>query len=412
MKGKFEYVARHYLSTYAIPQYHVNLPLPVLPPDIIVVIPAYYEDNITSTIDSFLCNISPYYVEIIVVLNYPENASEEIKEFHRVQWRDMTKKYAEETRVMVLPAFELPSKKAGVGLARKIGMDEAIRRFLHTSNEGIIVSCDADCVVKSDFLFKVHDCFRKTDAEALTLNFCHQTGDIAWLDSIHQLTADYELHLRYLRNGIAWAGHPYAYHTIGSSMAVKAGAYCSVNGMSVRKAGEDFYFLHKFMKRGTLRTCTDACVYITPRISQRVPFGTGHAISCALKENRSAIYTYPVEAFMQLKHDISYLREYCLNLLPIPYGKIHPSWKKLISPGKFTSWQKDVSMHGKEIWEKEKRFYTHLDLLQVIRFLNECSYNKKKEVKEEARRLLSFLQYDFSGSSLLECYRILDTHCC
>jgi hypothetical protein len=42
----------------------------------------------------------------------------------------------------------------------------------------------------------------------------------------------------------------YAYHTVGSAMAVKAYQYVKVGGMNRRQAGEDFYFIQKLVHSG------------------------------------------------------------------------------------------------------------------------------------------------------------------
>src|SRR5690606_25563210 len=56
---------------------------------------------------------------------------------------------------------------------------------------------------------------------------------------------DYEIFLRYYALGLQYAAYPYAFQTVGSSMAARASIYASIGGMNRRKAGEDFYFLHK-----------------------------------------------------------------------------------------------------------------------------------------------------------------------
>ena len=49
-----------------------------------------------------------------------------------------------------------------------------------------------------------------------------------------------------------YARSPYAFHTIGSTMAVSANHYAKVRGFPKREAGEDFYLLNKLAKVKTL----------------------------------------------------------------------------------------------------------------------------------------------------------------
>jgi hypothetical protein len=78
------------------------------------------------------------------------------------------------------------------------------------------------------------------------------TGLTSLDSNVARAITSYELHLRYLVHAMRWAGHPFAYQTVGSSMAVRRKAYLSLGGMNTRQAGEDFYFLQKFIEVGSL----------------------------------------------------------------------------------------------------------------------------------------------------------------
>jgi hypothetical protein len=83
--------------------------------------------------------------------------------------------------------------------------------------------------------------------------------------------------------GMKYAASPYAFHTIGSTMAVSASHYAKVRGFPKRAAGEDFYLLNKLAKvGGVLELASDsdcAPLEIEARRSDRVPFGTGAAVN-------------------------------------------------------------------------------------------------------------------------------------
>src|SRR5204862_3217619 len=111
------------------------------------------------------------------------------------------------------------------------------------------------------------------------------------------------LHLRYYIQALRYAGFPHAHHTIGSCMAVRAGEYRQQGGMNKRKAGEDFYFLHKIIPLGGFGDLTGTTVYPSPRPSDRVPFGTGKAVRENLPGRQ--IKTYPLDAFLDLKQMIA-----------------------------------------------------------------------------------------------------------
>ena len=71
------------------------------------------------------CHVNEAKIEIIVVLNQPESQNA-IQSYHELQRKElMGLKATGAIEILDLPVFSLPNKAAGVGLARKIGMDEA-----------------------------------------------------------------------------------------------------------------------------------------------------------------------------------------------------------------------------------------------------------------------------------------------
>jgi hypothetical protein len=89
----------------------------------------------------------------------------------------------------------------------------------------------------------------------------------------------YEMGLRWYVLGLRWAGSPYAYHSIGSTIAVRSDAYAVVRGFPKRLAGEDFYLLNKLGKVGSVVRPDGDRVAIRARASDRTPFGTGRALA-------------------------------------------------------------------------------------------------------------------------------------
>jgi hypothetical protein len=249
---------------------------------IVVVVPCYDEPDIAGAL-KFLsdCDRPRCGVEIIVVVNSAGDASAAVKERNRKS-ADEARKYA---HVIHMP--DLPPKHAGVGLTRKIGMDEALRRL---DDEGIIVNFDADCGCDANYLQAIEQHFAKQpETPGCSIYFEHPPG-----------AADlYELHLRYYVQALRYAGHPHAFHTIGSCMAVRAKVYMEQGGMNKRKAGEDFYFLQKVIALGNYSDLVRTRVVPSARESHRVPFGTGKAVADQL--GGKPALTYPVEAFEDMK---------------------------------------------------------------------------------------------------------------
>jgi hypothetical protein len=178
----------------------------------------------------------------------------------------------------------------GVGLARRIGCDLALALYARGQLEDPFIYCtDADAELPAGY-FGVG--LEQPDAAGLLFSFWHEPGSDADIDAA---TAVYELGLRYYVHGLASAGSPFAYHSIGSTLAVQANAYAAVRGFPKRLAGEDFYLLNKLAKVGALRRVDALNVRLASRASLRTPHGTGvRAVELAsLAQLDSAPFYHP-----------------------------------------------------------------------------------------------------------------------
>lgn len=293
-----------YLDRYAYPGPAISRP-PRSGTGMIVVIPCYNETEVLLSLNSlYNCSKPGCEVEIIVVVNHGEDVAEHIKRCNEdtaqkvALWAKDHIKYP----CHVIRAYDLKPKKAGVGLARKIGMDEAVRRF-ETLNEknGIIVCFDADCLCSTNYLEAIYKNYaRNPETRSALVYFEHLTGEDT-LPEIKSTIVSYEIHLRYYVRALEMANYPFAYHTVGSCITVTSETYQKYGGMNQRKAGEDFYFLHKIFPGGNISNITDTTVFPSPRISERVPFGTGKAIIDILKNPETEYVTYNPKIFFDLK---------------------------------------------------------------------------------------------------------------
>ena len=288
----------------------ITFPLPSQA-KIIVVIPCYNEPHLLTTLHSLhACDPPRYPVEVIVVVNEAAQAPADVTRRNQqtvAETHHWTQQHgASLLGVQVIYVDDLPPKHAGVGLARKIGMDEALRRFVAVDYDGWIVCLDADCEVAENYLTVLEQEFLEHTPNSATVYFEHRLSSINDAE-LRQGIIHYELFLRYYVNGLRYAEFPYAMHTVGSSMAVRATVYARTGGMNRRKAGEDFYFLHKVAPHGGLRQITKTVVYPSARVSQRVPFGTGRAQAEWLRGERRP--TYHPTTFEELKTFFSFVSD-------------------------------------------------------------------------------------------------------
>jgi len=172
--------------------------------------------------------------------------------------------------------LEMPLKGGGVGLARRIGLDLALTRIAPLSADPILVCLDADTLVRPDYLHALVNHFAVSRCGAAVIPFIHQQGPSPEADRI---ITRYELFLRSYVFGLALAGSPYAFHSVGSAMACRASAYVMIGGMNSRAAGEDFYFLQQLARTVGVEQLSGTVVHPSPRSSHRVPFGTGRSVT-------------------------------------------------------------------------------------------------------------------------------------
>ena len=182
-----------------------------------------------------------------------------------------------------LPRHFLPEGQ-GVGLARKIGNDLALA--LHAAGRIAspwIHNTDADTLLANDYFDQTEPIAADGNAAALYF-FEHRFSDDEGLALAARL---YEISLRYYTLGLAWARSPYAYEAMGSCIAIRPEAYAAVRGFPRKNAAEDFYVLDKLAKVGSIVRLAGTPLLLEGRLSDRVPFGTGKALSDLVSKKKA-----------------------------------------------------------------------------------------------------------------------------
>lgn len=348
---------------------------------LIVVIPCFNEPDLVSSLKSLtLCNRPDKNVEVIVVINSGTNHSEEIKNQNQKSLSEMNEwlKTVDQKFISFKSIFvdDLPSKHAGVGLARKIGMDEAVARFDKVGFDGIIVCFDADSLCDPNYLTEIENHFQKNPkSPGCSLYFEHPIEGDEHSPEIYQAITEYELHLRYYNQALRFCKLPYAFHTIGSSMAVRSSAYQKQGGMNKRKAGEDFYFLHKIISLGNFTELNSTRVIPSPRISDRVPFGTGRAMGEYVNTNSKQYLTYNFQSFDLIKEWV----EKIPDLFQDDFENLHWSEKnqiasadliKFLESENFAAGLAEIRKNSPSQESFVKRFYVWFDAFRVLKLVH------------------------------------------
>jgi hypothetical protein len=396
------------------------------PPDnntgIIVVVPAFNEPGITELLDSLAkCDEPECNVEIIVIVNAPADAGDEICLNNKTcisnieSWKKDNRSFF---RLYYFDAGQPSIKGWGVGLARKTGMDEAIRRFDSIERPGgVIASLDADCTVeKNYFMALFSELYRSRHNKACSIYFEHPITGNDFSAGVYNFIIQYELHLRYYLQGLKYAGFPFAFHTVGSSMAVKAVLYTGCGGMNRKQAGEDFYFIQKLMPGGGYFALNSTTVYPSPRESSRVPFGTGTAITGLKESNGNNYMTYNIEAFKELRYLFSSISKlYSSDNTQISsFGNsLPPGLKTFFREDEFLTAITEIKENTSGPDSFSKRFCTWFNMFRIVKYMNHvstCMFDKQS-ISEAALMLMKIAGNKIGLTApmeLLEYYRSLE----
>jgi len=267
----------------------------------VVIIPAYKE-SITFIERFFTSALALQNVLVIAVINQPDNDKNHTPQEDLYQqslalgsvcWQNhnLTLLCIDETNSLLLLVdrytVAIPENQ-GVGLARKIGADIALKLMsLNLITSRWLYSSDADAHLPNNYFSSLqhvdHNCV------VSCFNFDHKSDNLA----VHQANQLYQTALQYYVAGLYYAGSSYTFYTIGSVLAFDGSAYAMARGFPKRSAGEDFYLINKLAKLGEVQFIVDCKILIEARTSDRVPFGTGPAVSKILAlQNQGKPYCY------------------------------------------------------------------------------------------------------------------------
>lgn len=345
---------------------------------IFVVIPSYAEEKLNDTLNSLAsCLPIETMVSVVVVINGKHDDTPDQTLLNQRGFEAVNQLQATSAHIqwVAIDATGLHDKNAGVGLARKIGMDAVILHVASSGGNPALVCLDADCIVAKDYLVRIEAEFYQSSAQVASLEFSHPVDENTDL-VLRKGIAEYEVYLEYYRLGLHYAGYPFYHHTVGSSMACKALPYARSGGMNQRKAGEDFYFLHKLFPHYPFTAISGPMVFPSCRISTRVPFGTGRFQQKWVEDGSDRYFRYNPDCFRFLK---IFLEE-CREFLEDGPSKERTDFARFRSahPGSEAWWKETdlisdlvrIRASSNKTGQRFKAFYSWFDGLAVLRFVH------------------------------------------
>jgi len=375
---------------------------------IVVVIPCYNEPDVVAAVASmYQCEIPTFFsVEVIVVVNSSELSNPDILEQNILSINQLTifvqNQQRADIHTYIIHEPALKHKDAGVGLARKIGMDEAVRRFLKINNpQGIVTGYDADCTCSENYFIEIYNYLFHSSLHGCSIHFEHP------ITNEDSNIVKYETYLRYYKLSFQYTCHPFAYHTIGSSFAVKAEHYCKQGGMNKKKAGEDFYFLQKIIENQNYGELTTTTVYPSGRPSDRVPFGTGAAIQKMIDNQIDSYPTYSFHAFHALREFFIFIIQN--EELEEIYKKVHISIRNFLETIDWENKWDEIKGNSSSNKQRIQRFFRWFNAFTVLKYLNfaHSGYFEKEDVFKSTMELLKILHVNSLQLSHSEKFEML-----
>ena len=338
-----------------------------------IVIPSYGESNhILQTLSSINKNNILLLKEtlVIVVINNSSKTKNTIKNDNKKS-HHILKKSKFNFSLGIIDAytkkFHLPSKHAGVGLARKIGMDLSIKYL--KNEKSILFSTDADTIVSNLYIETVFNYFNKENIGAAVVGFQHRSSKHR---TIEINIKNYEKFLLSTAEKISKAGSPYGYVSMGSTMICTVDSYISIGGMTRKKATEDFYFLQELAKYCGVHSISEILVFPSARPVSRVYLGTGFRMKQAIEGEKINNLYYSEQAFILLRKWINLgISSWKINIVELieKTTKINEKLKEfIINEGIEQIWE---NLQSSSPTERHfiQQFHRWFDNLKTIRLL-------------------------------------------
>jgi len=271
------------------------------------------------------------------------------------------------------PGLEMPLKGGGVGLARRIGLDLALSRIDPRNRDAILVCLDADTLVQPDYLPALQDHFAASRCGAAVIPFIHQQAPSP---EAGRIISRYELFLRGYVFGLALAGSPYAFHSVGSAMACRASAYVKIGGMNSRAAGEDFYFLQQLARTVGVEQLNGTVVHPSPRASHRVPFGTGRSVTRMQTGGEGEQRFYHPSCFRVLAAWLTLIADHIDadgNFLRLQAREISPDLEAFLELNRFEEIRWKLRRNNPDRGALIKAFHGWFDGLKTMKLIHHLS---------------------------------------
>ena len=341
-------------------------------PSLCIAIPAMDElDFLPATLDALSAQDTKLHFEVYVCVNQPDEfwslpekktVCENNQELLRFLYS--YKNFPLHVLDYASPGHGWKGKKSGVGFARKVLFE---RILSECEPKDILVSLDADTLVKPHYLQSVADQFeRNPNMNALAVPYYHPLADGD--ETRNRAMLRYEIYMRNYAVNLLRINSPYGFTALGSAIAMRADSLRKIGNITPLQSGEDFYLIQKFCKMGGLSLFNTECVYPAGRYSDRVPFGTGPAMQTGANGVWDSYPIYHHSFFNPVREAYGKLKELYENRFPIVENDFLLFLQK--DQNKPDIWQ-EIRHNVSDYPHFVKAFHQKADGLRILQYVRE-----------------------------------------
>ena len=341
-------------------------------PAVRIAIPAMDElDFLPATLDALSMQDTSFLFEVYVCVNQPDDYWNIPQKKVICENNQKLLTYLHDYKSLSLHILDYASpgngwkgKKRGVGFARKVLFE---RILSECDPKDIIVSLDADTLVKPHYLQSVAECFeRNPKVNALAIPYYHPLVEND--ETRNRAMLRYELYMRNYAINLLRIQSPYGFTALGSAIAMRADALQKIGNITPLQSGEDFYLVQKFCKMGGLSLFNTECVYPAGRYSDRVPFGTGPAMQTGANGIWDSYPIYHHSFFKPIREAYDNLKELYENRFPLAENGFLRFLQK--DQNKPDIWQ-EIRCNVSDYPHFVKAFHQKADGLRILQYVRE-----------------------------------------
>ena len=340
----------------------------------IIVIPCYNEfDYIFDTLASINKQKSNLLEDtlVIIVINNSESDHLNVKENNNKTHQSLIKKKYKYDFISIdcfSSKYQITKNVAGVGYARKIGLDFALEYALNSKS--VLCCLDADTLIDDKYLDKISYNYVINKIDVGIINFKHQKSNNPILE---QGIRRYENILKEIAQNIEKTGSPYGYVSMGSTITCNVKSYVACGGMNTKKATEDFYFLQSLAKYTKIEKIKDILVFPSSRNENRVYLGTGFRMGEYSKNKTFKNLDFNQDSYNQLSKIIKIVKKNSMKDGEVIFKELSSQLnKKSISfliEKKVESILDKFKKNAKDIKQYNLFFNQWFDALTIMKFL-------------------------------------------